>query len=55
MTRFSSGFKNNLGLKPNLKPDQINWVLEDYFVFPDLLDSQEKSCVYRYTYNVAFR
>ena len=26
MTRFNSGFKNNLGLKPNLKPDQINWV-----------------------------
>ena len=24
MTRFSSGFKLNPGLKPNLKPDQIN-------------------------------
>ena len=26
MTRFNSGFKLNPGLKPNLKPDQINWV-----------------------------
>ena len=26
MTRFNSGFKLNPGFKPNLKPDQINWV-----------------------------
>ena len=29
MTRFNSGFKLNPGLKPNLKPDQINWVQAD--------------------------
>ena len=28
MTRFNSGFKLNPGLKPNLKPDQINWVIQ---------------------------
>ena len=26
MTRFNLGFKLNPGLKPNFKPDQINWV-----------------------------
>ena len=26
MTKFKSRFKINPGLKPNLKPDQINWV-----------------------------
>ena len=41
MTRFNSGFKLNPGLKPNLKPDQINWVLEDFVNSDESNDSDD--------------
>ena len=42
MTSFNSGLKLNPMLKPNLKPDQINWVLHDQCIGAN---SQLEMCI----------